>query len=278
MTTCRNCGESIFEATPKANWIQRADLCGNRCLREFLRPYVPGELKERGFPRRFWGANLQNLNGLTERQRAVDEELRSYICKVPKRGLLLLGPVGVGKSYRAAAVHGELSLFGQRIAYSTSKEFIERAQDLYRNEKLHQGGTQESLRADLLSCDSLHFDDLGSEKITDFTGAQLDALIDHVYRERAPRLVVTTNLTLNELGDQLPRVTDRLVEICEILAMDGTSRRLKGDQATEYRLFYDPDHCGSRTAATVSSFWSTLRFPEHYRRVEVDKFETKFGQ
>lgn len=271
MTTCRICKKSASETAPKRNGNHLAGFCSEIHLREFLRPYIPGELKTRGFPKRYWGANLVNLDGLTKNQQEIDEKLRDYVRENSARSLLISGPLGVGKSYRGVAVLGELSLRGAEIRYSTSKEFVEKTQNLYRDQRRRESVTQEELREELLSCNYLHFDDLGAEKITDFAESQLDALFDQVYRCGSPQLIVTTNLTLNQLADCLPRTTDRLAEMCEIMTMDGISRRLKGDQAAKYQLFYSR----SRTLVTVSELVHRLTYSAYCGPIETDKFEVE---
>jgi DNA replication protein DnaC len=62
----------------------------------------------------------------------------------------------------------------------------------------------------------LVLDDLGAEKASEFTVASLSVILDRRIREGLPT-VVTTNLTLGEIGDAFgERISSRLCEFCLI--------------------------------------------------------------
>jgi DNA replication protein DnaC len=77
----------------------------------------------------------------------------------------------------------------------------------------------------LTSVDLLHLDDLGAEKRSDWVLEQLYAIVDERYATNRSMLV-TTNLELNELEDQIgERTVSRLAEMCETLPLFGDDRR-----------------------------------------------------
>lgn len=74
-------------------------------------------------------------------------------------------------------------------------------------------------------CDLLIIDDLGTERVTDWTEEQLHRLFDTRGRERR-RTIVTTNLTSKKIEDRYDsRVADRLLDDAVPLKFEGRTRR-----------------------------------------------------
>lgn len=73
----------------------------------------------------------------------------------------------------------------------------------------------------------LVLDDLGAEKVSDWSRQMLFTLIDRRYR-RMQQTIVTTNLSLDELAAHYDaRVPDRLLEMGTIINLGGESYRVK---------------------------------------------------
>jgi DNA replication protein DnaC len=232
--TCLHCHKEYAEPNAQDHWFRRAGFCSKSCLKGHLRPFIPGELKRQRFPRKFWCARLDDFQSRSEHETDKDKWLRRYAENIPDQGLLLTGARGVGKTYRAIALAGELSLHGLNSHFSTTEDFVGHCQASFNEEK-----SLVEVRDDLLSCGVLVLDDLGVERRTDFAMAQVDALVDQAYRDERPMLIITSNLTLNEVADYLPRVADRIAETCHVLRIDGISRRLsKSSWNGDYELFY----------------------------------------
>jgi len=74
----------------------------------------------------------------------------------------------------------------------------------------------------------LIIDDLGMERSTEFALEQVFNVIDTRYRSKKP-LIVTTNLTLNELknpcGLVRSRIYDRILEVCVPLKINSQNIR-----------------------------------------------------
>jgi DNA replication protein DnaC len=58
-------------------------------------------------------------------------------------------------------------------------------------------------------------DDVACEKTTEFVRQSLLHLVDEVYT-RQKTLIVTSNLSLDQLGEFEPRVASRLAEMCDL--------------------------------------------------------------
>ncbi|NUP18357.1 MAG: ATP-binding protein [Streptomyces sp.] len=135
--------------------------------------------------------------------------------------LLLLGPVGVGKTHEAYGAMRQLAVSGVRAQWETTT-----AADLYAALRPRHGIDSEAEFRRYRDASLLLIDDLGAErKPTEFTEEVNFRLINHRYEHHLPTL-----LTSNASGDQLrerlgDRVTSRLREMCQRIAIKGDDRR-----------------------------------------------------
>jgi DNA replication protein DnaC len=74
------------------------------------------------------------------------------------------------------------------------------------------------------SFDFLFIDDIGVESLTEKDSLYLNYVIDLRYRFKRP-VVITSNLSENELRDKYPRVFDRLLSKNVKIVLEGSSRR-----------------------------------------------------
>lgn len=137
-------------------------------------------------------------------------------------GILLYGPVGTGKSFFAGAITNALL---EKCVPATVTNFP-RLLNILQSERNRQ-----QVIDHLRSYDLLVIDDLGVERDSTYAAEQIYGVIDARVRSRLP-LIVTTNLTMNELYNaptmQYKRIYDRVLEACPVtLKHLGESRRLK---------------------------------------------------
>ena len=135
-------------------------------------------------------------------------------------GLLFWGAVGTGKSFLAGCIANVL--LEQEIPVRMTN-FEEVLNDLSSNFSEKNEYIKSLCRFPLLI-----LDDFGMERGTEYGLEQIYAVIDGRYRSGKP-LIVTTNLTLNELNNPRDtahaRIYDRLKEMCVPLNFSGESRR-----------------------------------------------------
>ncbi|HIS47110.1 MAG TPA: ATP-binding protein [Candidatus Scybalocola faecigallinarum] len=135
-------------------------------------------------------------------------------------GLLFWGAVGTGKSFLAGCIAN--ALLEQEIPVRMTN-FEEVLNDLSSNFSEKNEYIKSLCRFPLLI-----LDDFGMERGTEYGLEQIYAVIDGRYRSGKP-LIVTTNLTLNELNNPRDtahaRIYDRLKEMCVPLNFSGESRR-----------------------------------------------------
>ena len=135
-------------------------------------------------------------------------------------GLLFWRAVGTGKSFLAGCIAN--ALLEQEIPVRMTN-FEEVLNDLSSNFSEKNEYIKSLCRFPLLI-----LDDFGMERGTEYGLEQIYAVIDGRYRSGKP-LIVTTNLTLNELNNPRDtahaRIYDRLKEMCVPLNFSGESRR-----------------------------------------------------
>lgn len=147
--------------------------------------------------------------------------------------LLLTGPFGTGKTHEA---YGALRLIADKGP--EKYEFIAiTAPDMYA--LLRPGGSDRGTEYEvkrLKRVPLLLIDDLGTEKITEFTEEATYRLLNERYNESLPT-VITSNLEPDSRDDKGnrqgldlmttlgPRITDRLRQMTTVIGMEGPSRR-----------------------------------------------------
>lgn len=136
-----------------------------------------------------------------------------------KGGLMLAGPVGVGKTHLAAAILKVAFARGIPAALvPVPKLLAEMRQAL-------QTGEARPLADKVTHKRFLVLDDLGAERMSDWTQEELYLLINSRYEAELPT-VVTTNCTPEQLAEQIgERTTDRLREMCRLVILGGPSFR-----------------------------------------------------
>lgn len=133
-----------------------------------------------------------------------------------KRTLLLVGPTGTGKSHAAYAVLRDAVEHGAWV-YGCTVEYLLKT--------LRPDGPQSPAPRLAEQAEIFLFDDLGVEKSTEWTIAQLSEIVDFRYRERR-RQIVTTNLSRAQLETSVgPRVVSRLLASVLTVRFDGADRR-----------------------------------------------------
>jgi DNA replication protein DnaC len=181
-------------------------------------------------PKRYRGVSFDRPP-VTEINPIVVGEIRNWIETMDEnlekgRGIWLMGDTGTGKTTLAMLVSKEALKQGRTVAIYSMPSLLARIRatfDAQAGEESYAGFFERLSEVDLL-----HIDDLGAEKQTEWVLEQLYALINERY-ERQKSVVVTTNLTQEELESQIGnRTVSRLIEICgEALPLWGEDARQK---------------------------------------------------
>jgi DNA replication protein DnaC len=170
---------------------------------------------------------------VTENNRNNLKLCNQYCSKFSKmcednHGLLFWGKVGTGKSYAAACIANELLAKGIPVIMTSFVKLLEIIQ---------QGPDRENdLISRLNSVKLVIFDDLGTERNTDYALEKVYNIVDSRYRAKLP-MILTTNLTVNDMMSETDirykRIYDRIFEVCYPMEFTGPSGKQPGKQAKE---------------------------------------------
>ena len=133
-------------------------------------------------PARFAWATLDDV------EPAPRAELEAWVAHPQGRNVVLLGPVGTGKTHAALAAAQARALAGDAVRFLPIVELLD---------ELRPSGPELAF-ATLAEVDLLVIDDLGAERATDWTDERLGALINRRWLEELPT-IATTNLEPKDL-------------------------------------------------------------------------------
>lgn len=170
-------------------------------------------------PQRFHGATLEWVE--REHGRPVVDVLDRWRNSAPRPNLVLLGPVGTGKTSAALSVcRADWYDRGLSCEFWPIVELLDGLRP--------DGGTEV---ADLTDVPRLIIDDLGAEKSTEWTTERLYAVVNRRWLEERPT-VVTSNLPATRASAPAEYEGDTLEDVIDSRLFS----RLIGDGATVVQL------------------------------------------
>ncbi len=169
----------------------------------------------------------------TDKQKALkyakDKFLRSYPYK---RGFLLMGPSGVGKTHLAVGTISELTL--KKGVKCLFKDFFLLLTEL--RQAYSEGRSENEVMMPLVEAEVLLIDELGKGKSNEWELGILDQLISKRYNSTKKTLITTnyvardyvknnslvTEILENRVGE---RISSRLHEMCDFYLIEGRDYR-----------------------------------------------------
>lgn len=181
-------------------------------------------LRSSGLPPEYINKTLANFE--PEQNSEALSRIKKYITEERWRqgmGLILVGPVGVGKTHLASGIIHELSKRDIFVLFLFVPDFLEELRDTYDEDYEEEEDKFELAR----EAQVLVLDDLGTERITDWAKEKITQLLNYRYNNILPT-IVTTNLTLKEMEERIgERALSRLLGRSEIIPIVGKDRRVK---------------------------------------------------
>ncbi len=188
-------------------------------------------------PPRYFDLDFDEFSARTKPLLRAKRRCRDFVEAFPEvpRGLLLVGPCGVGKTHLSAAILKALireKMISGRFVDET--EFLRRIQYSFGRDSRE---TERELLFPLLHVDLLVWDDLGTGRPTEWVAETIRTVLNHRYTY-SKHTILSTNLPLqpvrktelsvknNSLVEKIGMgLYSRLMEMCEVVEIDGEDFR-----------------------------------------------------
>lgn len=230
--TCRGSGWFV----EKRDGVEKALRCPD-CRSQVQ---VQKLLQSAAIPPRYFDRGFEVYSFHNELQRRALQRCVDYAESFPDvpRGLLLLGPCGVGKTHLCVAILK--TLIQEKMV---TGKFVDEAELLRRLQYSYGPDSPETERevlSPLLKVELLVWDDLGTGRSTEWVGETIRTVINHRYTYNKQTILSTNwplkrvaerrsgfgNVTEPTLAERIgQRLFSRIMEMCEIVEIDGPDGR-----------------------------------------------------
>ncbi len=200
-------------------------------------------------PGRYYNANyaaVDSTNGNGENVKAIVDTWLNEFDINKSKGILISGPVGVGKTYLLVALMRQLIRKGISVRYVDFMDIIDRLKASY------SSGKHEYVEVEYLNIDVLVIDEIGKGRVTEFEQGVLDQMINARYNRCKMNLMATNYNVLKKINfahdtfdaNKMPeinslgniamldrvgeRIFSRILEVSQLIHFYGDDRRKKG--------------------------------------------------
>jgi DNA replication protein DnaC len=183
--------------------------------------------------------NEQLLNAVAAAKRFAES------FPVVEKGLLIIGPPGVGKTHLAiSALKQAVRTTGVRAKYYDTRSLLTQIRSTYNS--LTRTAEMDIIRP-VMDADLLILDDLGAERLTDWVEETMNVIVNARYNAKLPTIFTSNYEDVPDREDMNSllvrvgfRLHSRLREMCEFLEYDGPDYRElppNADAEDIYRLW-----------------------------------------
>lgn len=230
---CERCDDTGWKPLEQ-DGVRRVVRCD--CWRERA---AARALAESGIPTQYKRCDLDNFRDYNDTLVRAVARARAFAESFPviDKGLMFLGPSGLGKTHLAVAILKRVAArCGARGLFRPMGTLLRQIRETY-NPVVRS--TERQVIQPVMEAELLVLDDLGRERPTDWVEETLTLIIDTRYNERRPT-IITSNYALtddssdpNALISRIGfRTLSRLHEMCEFVHLAGVDYRELGPDAT----------------------------------------------
>ena len=260
---CGECGGTGWLARA-VDGTRRADRCD--CWRDGVARQM---LSQARIPARYAKCDFSTfITYRNEKLQRACRQARKFASDFPgvARGLLFIGPPGIGKTHVAVSILREVVLKGIRGVYYDTRSLLSAIRSTYNPVTR---ASEADILEEVMGAELLVLDDLGAERPTDWVEEMLHLVINTRYNEKRPT-VFTTNYEDVADTDNFEslrvrvgfRLYSRFREMCEFLEYDGPDYREFEHPPTAENLYEKWKMGSRRRLPKKTSTRARARMPE----------------
>ncbi len=206
--TCTNCSDTGY----KGGYICecRKELLKELAKKELAAVSTSDKCRFDNFLINYYPLPVDSVLGVSPQKRMGDilEYCKCYAedFDSESESLYMHGATGLGKTHLSLAIANVVAEKGYRVIYDSAQNLLSSLE----KEKFSYSGTNEREK-EILDCDLLIIDDLGSEFSTQFTVAAIYNIVNTRINRSKP-VIISTNLSETELeAKYTQRITSRII-------------------------------------------------------------------